>query len=171
MKSKKSTIIMLISIVIAIVGSISVVGILQTTERVSTSGIIIQSPPPPPLPPPALPIYPPPPEPTLDINVYCDSECSVKATNIQWGSIEVGQSITNTIYIKNDGDYAVLLNLQTQNWNPLNAAENIQLSWDYDGNFLSPNEVISVTLTLTVDTNISGIDSFNFDIVLVGEPA
>ena len=52
---------------ISVFGSFSVIGILQSTERVSSSGLIVQPMPPPPLPPP--------PEPSIDIECFSDSQC------------------------------------------------------------------------------------------------
>jgi hypothetical protein len=172
MRIKGSTILIVITISIVLTGSLSVIGLLQSTERVSTSGIIIQPPPPPPNPPTSPPPYvPPPPEPEIEIDIYCDIECTETAVDVEWGSIEVGDSVTETLYIKNNGDYAVTLSLNTQNWNPTGATEYIHLSWDNDGSSLGSGEVREVNLTLTIDSDINGVDEFSFDIVLVGEAA
>ena len=171
MNAKTKSIVLLLSLAAAIISGISVTGLIQSTERVSTSGIIVQ--PPPPTPPPVQPpppSSPPPPEPILEINVYSDPECTETATNVIWGSIEVGHSVNRVLYVKNVGDTAVTLNLLTQNWNPSIAEDYIQLLWDYSGENVNPGNVLEVTLTLSIAADASGIDAFNFDIVLVGEP-
>jgi hypothetical protein len=89
-------------------------------------------------------------------------------TSVDWGSIEAGGSANRVVYIKNSGDSGVSLSLVTENWNPLSAADYLMLSWSYDGSALSPGAVIGVTLTLAVSSSANGIDSFSFDIVIVG---
>jgi hypothetical protein len=89
-------------------------------------------------------------------------------TSVDWGSIEAGGSANRVVYIKNSGDSGVSLSLVTENWNPLSAADYLMLSWSYDGSALGPGAVIEVTLILAVRSSANGIDSFSFDIVIVG---
>ena len=160
-----------ILIVVATVGSLSVTGLLQSTEQFVTSGIVVRPPPPPVTggggsssnPP-----SPPPPEPVVEVDVYIDSNCTQKVTEVSWGEIEPGKSKSNTIYAKNQGDIGVSLSLFTENWIPDNAANYMELSWDYNGASISPGEVRSIVLTLLVDSNCQGISSFNFNIIIVG---
>ena len=162
-----------ILIVVATVGSLSVTGLLQSTEQFVTSGIVVRPPPPvstggggggsssnPPTPPP--------PEPVVELDVYIDSNCTQKVTEVSWGEIELGKSKSNTIYAKNQGDIGVVLSLFTENWTPDNAANYMELGWDYNGASISPGEVRSIVLTLHVDSNCQGISSFNFNIIIVG---
>ena len=169
MTSKSSSLVLLLALSLVLIGSMSVVGLLQSTERVSSSGIIIQPPPPLPDPPTSPPTQPPPPEPTVEIDVYSDAGCTVEATDIEWGSVEAGNSVNRVIFIKNAGESGVTLSLSTQNWSPPTASDDIQLTWNYDGSTLNPGSVREVILTLSVSPNISGIDTFSFDIVLTGE--
>ena len=88
-----------------------------------------------------------------------------------WVSVYVvssGGSVDKDIYVKNNGDQGIYLSLLTQNWTPSEAAEDMQLLWDYDDSTINPNEEMKITFTLAVSSNIQGIDSFTFDIVLVG---
>jgi len=141
-----------------LVGSVSVIGLLQSNERIGTSGIVVEPAPPPP---------PPPPEPTVDVGVYSDSNCTIALTSIVWGSIEKGGSVNKIAYIKNSGNQGVTLSLAAENWVPDGAATDMTLSWDYvNGTVIAPGAVVEVTFTLTVDAGINGIDSFSFDIVI-----
>jgi len=54
----------------------------------------------------------------------------------------------------------------SENWVPVEAEAHITLSWDYAGQTISSNEVLPVTFTLTVASDISGIGAFVFDIVI-----
>ena len=160
----------LASIALAFITGFSVLGVIQSTERVGTSGIVVKpSPllPPPPSPPPAS-STPPPPEPTIEIDIYRDAACTKLINSINWGEVEVGGSVDKDIYVKNNGDQRVYLSLLTQNWTPSEAADDMQLLWDYDDSRINPDEEMKITLTLAVGSNIQSIDTFTFDIVLVG---
>ena len=160
----------LASIALAFITGFSVLGVIQSTERVGTSGIVVKpSPllPPPPSPPPAS-STPPPPEPTIEIDIYRDAACTKLINSINWGEVEVGGSVDKDIYVKNNGDQRVYLSLLTQNWTPSEAADDMQLLWDYDDSRINPDEEMKITLTLAVSSNIQSIDTFTFDIVLIG---
>lgn len=157
-------------ITLAFVAGISVVGLIQSTERVSSSGIVVQpSPSPPPPSRPSRPSSPPssPPESTIEINVYSDSACTQVKESVEWGEIEAGGSMSEVVYIKNSGDVGVVLSLSTDGWNPSEAADDLTLSWDYDYHILDPGGVLEVTLSLAVESSSSGIDFFNFDIIIM----
>ena len=154
---------------VALIGGVSVVGVLQSTERVGTSGIVVIPPPLPSPPPPSPPSpSPPPPEPSIEIDVYSDASCTQVLTSLQWGFIEAGSSAYNTVYVKNSGDGGVILSLTTDNWTPVEAEDYMDLSWDYDFSPLSSGAVVEVTLELEVSSSIGGIDDFSFDIIVVG---
>jgi len=148
----------LVLLCIALVGGISAVGLLQSTETVGTSGIFVQPPPPPP---------PPPPEPTVEIDVYSDLACTLLLSTVNWGSIEAGGSVQETVYIKNAGDQNVTLTLATANWLPTAVEADMVLTWDYVPlTIIAPGDVATITLTLAVDSGITGTNSFSFDIVI-----
>jgi len=169
LKYKINKLVILLVTSLALIGSLSVIGVLQSTEKVSSSGLVVQPlplvipPSTPPLPPPS-----PPPEPQIEIDVYANPACTQKCSNVVWGSIEVGSSVEQIIYVKNNGDNSVLLMLTTENWDPIEANGPIQLLWDYDGDAINPGDILEVTLTLTVGPSITGIENFNFDIIIIG---
>ena len=150
-----------IMILLAFISGTAVVGVLQSNERLSTSGIVTR---------PALPPPPssPPPEPDIEIDVYSDSGCTQLVSNVDWGEILAGSTITRIVYVKNNGDYEVALGLSTENWSPVEAMADITLDWDYDGTFIEVDEVRQVRFSLSVDSGIGGISSFSFDIVITG---
>jgi len=157
----------LIMVSFALIGSLSAIGILQSSERVNTSGIIIQPPTPedPPSPPPYFPPSPPP-EPVIEIDVYSDAGCTIQCASITWGEIEVGGSIDKTIYVMNSGDDDVYLYLAADNWEPSDAEGPIQLSWDYDESSIVSGMVRELTLSLSVSSSITDIETFDFDIII-----
>ena len=150
---------------LALVGGMSVVGLLQSSERIGSSGIVVQPPPPPP---PPAPPSPPPPEPKIEIDVFADGGCSQPISSVKWGSVEAGGSVSRGVYVRNSGDYGVVLSLAASNWSPEVAEGYMSLSWDYGGGELGSGAVVRVNLKLSVDAGVSGVSSFSFDVVIVG---
>jgi hypothetical protein len=72
------------------------------------------------------------------------------------------------IYFHNEGNSAVTLSQSTSNWSPSVASNYLTLSWDYNGQKIEEDEKLQVTLTLSVSTNIAGVTSFDFDIIVEG---
>jgi hypothetical protein len=56
--------------------------------------------------------------------------------------------------------------MATGNWTPPEAANYITLSWNYAGQTLNPSEVLTLTFTLQVSQQITGINKFQFDIMI-----
>ena len=110
----------------------------------------------------------PPPEPSIEIDVYSDSAGTQVVSNVVWGDIEVGNSVSQTVYLKNSGDDGVTLSLSTENWSPAIATNYLQLTWNYDGTIITAGEVRGIILTLSVASSVSGVDIFNFDVVITG---
>jgi hypothetical protein len=144
---------------------ISVMGLLQSSERLGASGIIIRATP---SPPPGSPPSPPPPEPTVEIDVFEDSSCSTVLTSVDWGEIEAGELTTASLYVKNNGDSSVVLGLSSESWSPSEAEDYIILYWDYDGSSISPGNGVDIILTLDVDVDCPELSSFSFDMVITG---
>jgi len=120
----------------------------QTNKTLSSSGTIITS---------------------ASIEVYSDYQCNYPLSNIPWGTLEPGDSQEYIIYIKNVGNTAATLGLQTSNWNPASATNYLTLSWNYLDQQINPDNSIRVRLTLNVDQDISGIETFGFNIIIVAQ--
>jgi hypothetical protein len=104
----------------------------------------------------------------LGVGVYWDSGCSQTVSSIDWGLAEPGAVKNVTVYMRNEGNAPITLSLQTANWNPPNAADYISLSWNYGGQAIGSSQVVAVTLSLSISSNIQGITTFSFDVVVVG---
>ena len=102
----------------------------------------------------------------IGVGVYLDQGCTNTVTSINWGTIEPGSTVNKTCYIRNEGNSASTLELQTSNWNPSEAGNYIDLSWDYGGQSLNLDEVVQVTFTLSVSSSIQNITNFSFDITI-----
>jgi len=107
--------------------------------------------------------------PKVTVEIYSDNACTVPLTSITWGSIEPGGSSTAVIYVKNLGDRSVRLYLNTQGWDPSDAAKYIRLSWNCTGTVLDPSRSIPALLTLNVLANATGVSDFSFQILITAE--
>jgi hypothetical protein len=103
-----------------------------------------------------------------DIGVYWDASFTNRTTAINWGTLDPGIAKSFSVYIRNEGSYALTLSMSASNWSPSTASNYLTMNWNYNGQTVNPNEYVRVTLTLTVSGSITGISSFNFDINLVG---
>ena len=103
---------------------------------------------------------------TIGVGVYWDNACTDPVPSIGWGALEPGASRDVTFYIRNEGVSASTISMNTSSWNPSNAWRYIALSWDYAGQHISPDEVIQVTLTLSISPSIEGITNFSFYITI-----
>jgi len=106
---------------------------------------------------------------TIGVEVYADVGLLIPVNNINWSVLEPGDVRNLTVYVKNAGSAPSNLSMWTDAWNPPVAETYIALTWDYDGTILEPGQVIPVVLTLTVDTNITGVTKFSFDIWISAE--
>ena len=104
----------------------------------------------------------------VGVGVYWDSDCTDNVTSIDWGFLEPGEASNVTVYIQNEGNTPVVLNMTTDNWNPASASDNITLTWDREDYVLDSDSVVQTVLTLSVSSDISEVTSFSFDITITG---
>jgi hypothetical protein len=104
----------------------------------------------------------------VGVGVYWDYDCTNSVTSVDWGFLEPGETTNVTIYIKNEGNIPVVLNMTTDNWNPASASDYMLLTWDREGYLLDSDYVVEAMLTLSVSPDISEVTSFSFDIVITG---
>ena len=102
-----------------------------------------------------------------EIGVYSDDQCINQMSSISWGILEPGSSKNTVCYIKNEGNIVLFLALKTSNWNPKKAFKDITINWDYGGQSLNPDEVIQVTLTLSVSYK-TDLTNLSVDITIIG---
>ncbi|EMR74218.1 hypothetical protein MCGE09_00091 [Thaumarchaeota archaeon SCGC AB-539-E09] len=164
MTDKKQWLVIFVFVIATVYGGVSVMAILQSSQRIGSSGLIVEPPPPSPPSPPSNP----PPEPNVEINVFSNSQCTQLASNIKWGSIVSGKTVNKVVYVKNVGSATVSLVMVIENWDPLEASEYMKMSWNYSGSSVRPGEILEVVLTLSVDSTIKGIDTFYFDVIILG---
>jgi len=104
----------------------------------------------------------------LGVEVYWDPECTSIVTEIEWGVLDPSDVVPRTVYLKNTGNAAVVLSMITENWAPTETGAYITVTWDAEGSTLAVNSTMDAKFTLSVSSEISGVSSFSFDIVITG---
>jgi hypothetical protein len=104
----------------------------------------------------------------VGVEVYADEGLSTVLTEIAWGTLDPGETKTFDAWVKNTGNSPQKLVLWTENWVPTSAQDTISLTWDYDDGWIAAGASIPVVFTLSVDSNISGVTDFSFDIRIQG---
>lgn len=102
----------------------------------------------------------------VGLEVYWDSECTKPCYTIDWGWLYPGDSAKTTVYAKIIGNTPVTLSISVGNWTPPEAGNFIAVTWDYNGRIVNPNDVLPITFILSVSYDITGIETFEFDIVI-----
>ena len=105
---------------------------------------------------------------SMNVEIFNNIACTETCTNINWGTLTPGESINQTVYIKNSGNRQLTLFLTVENWIPTNASNHLILSWDKESANLEPDQVTMATLILSADLEINAIDNFAFDIIITG---
>ena len=103
----------------------------------------------------------------VGVGVYWDNACSSSVVSVDFGLVDPGSVENVTVFIRNEGNAAATLSLDTVNWSPSNASDFMTFSWDYGGQMIDPQDVVEVTFMLSVSPSIEGVADFGFDIVIV----
>ena len=104
----------------------------------------------------------------VGVEVYANESLEQILHEVSWGTLNPGEYKSVTAWIKNTGNDAQKLILWTEGWEPVEAQNSISLSWDYDNEWIDPGAAVAVAFTLSVDVEISGVESFCFDIWIKG---
>jgi hypothetical protein len=102
----------------------------------------------------------------VGVGVYMDSSCNNQLTSVNFGLLEAGSQKQITFYLRNEGNADLALSMTSKDWNPIEAADYLSLTWNREGQQIRPNQVISCVLTLTVSPNIQGISSYDLTITI-----
>ncbi|MCW3981171.1 MAG: hypothetical protein NWF11_06810 [Candidatus Bathyarchaeota archaeon] len=105
---------------------------------------------------------------SIGVGVYWETECENEIETIDWGYMEPGSNQNVTVYIRNEGNVAMVLNMSTDNWNPAPASGYITLEWDRESNIVNGDSVLEATLNLQISAYVTEISNFNFDITIAG---
>ena len=104
----------------------------------------------------------------IRVGVYSEASCTNNISSINWGYIEPGSTKNFTIYIRNEGNLPMTLNMTTEGWNPNSTSTYISLRWNREASLVAVNSVVETVLTLLVSPDIAEITDFAFDITIIG---
>jgi len=104
----------------------------------------------------------------LGLGAYWDPQCTNATSSFDFGALEPGSSKDFALYLRNEGNSALTLSMTSENWNPVNAADYMALTWNREGQQINPDEVVECVITLSVSENIQGVSSFSLDIIISG---
>jgi hypothetical protein len=147
-KASKLTVILLTVAALAV--ALTTIAAITATQSVSSSGTVAAGP---------------------NVGVYSNSACTNAVTSISWGSIEVGGSASQTIYIEDTGGTAMTPSISVSNWSPSTASTYITLTWSTLPSSIGTgvSNAVAVTLTLTVSSSTpTSITSFSNTITISG---
>ena len=105
---------------------------------------------------------------TVNVCVFSNEACTENCTSISWGSLRPGDSTTQTVYVKNTGTVPVTLSMTANGWDPTNADDYLEVTWNQQGTVLAVDEKVTAILTLTVAAETGDLQDFNVDIVITG---
>ncbi|HML02298.1 MAG TPA: hypothetical protein VK487_02880 [Candidatus Bathyarchaeia archaeon] len=146
MATEKATIAIVVAIVFATL-MVSALGTLVATQTISNSGTVVTA---------------------IGVSVYTNSTCKATLSTITWGSLNVGNVTTRTMYVKNTGNDAVTLNMTTSGWSPSYATSYFTFSWNEQSTQLAAGAGVTATLTLTGPSSVGNFTSFSFNIIIKG---
>ncbi|UCE96567.1 MAG: hypothetical protein JSV51_02930 [Candidatus Bathyarchaeota archaeon] len=104
----------------------------------------------------------------IGVGIYWEDGCINNVSKIDWGYLAAGATHNVTIYIRNEGNVPMTMNMTSEEWNPSHASTYITVIWDYEGHVVDPYSVTEVVITLSVSQNVTNITSYSFDITIVG---
>lgn len=105
---------------------------------------------------------------TPNLGVFSDSGCTISMSTINWGSVQAGTSVNQTVYVENTGTGTMTLGLIASNWSPSTAATYLTVTWNQQGTQLTAGQSTEATITLTVASTVTGFTSFSNTITLTG---
>jgi len=66
----------------------------------------------------------------VGLGVYWDLQCENATSSIDFGLLEPGSYKDFTLYLRNEGNTVLTLNMTSKNWNPTEAANYMSLTWN-----------------------------------------
>lgn len=102
----------------------------------------------------------------VGVGVYWDQQCTYATSSVDFGLMEAGSSKNFMFYLRNEGNTEFSLNMTSKKWIPVEAAEYMSLTWNREGQQMSPGQVLSCVIKLTVSPNIQDISSYTLTITI-----
>jgi hypothetical protein len=104
-------------------------------------------------------------EATASLGVYWDARCTDSVLSIYWGVLYPGQTADVVVYVRNEGDQSILLNVTPTNYCPADASSYLKFTWTCGNKTVAPGEAVRVTTSLFVSPLTMGNFTFGFDMI------
>lgn len=108
---------------------------------------------------------------TIGVSVFEDEALSKPCLSIVWPTLTPGDNASCLLWVRNDGNFPIVLHMNTSGWVPPEASLYLSLGWDRENEILDAYGVVSATLILQISPEIQGITNYSFTITLSGESA
>lgn len=116
----------------------------------------------------------------VSLGIYWDVTGTRAVTEVDWGVFELcpnAAPISNNvkIWVRNNGNRELYVSVtwDDTSWQPPEAMQYFELTFGSDPNFLNsplkPNRARELYLYLKLDPSITDIESFSFDILIIGQ--
>lgn len=105
---------------------------------------------------------------TVNVDAYTDAACTIPCTSLNVGNVAPGSTVTQIIYMKNNGTVPVTLTMAASNWNPTTASSYLTLTWNRQNYVLSAGTSVQATLTLTAAANAGNLTTFSCSVTITG---
>ena len=103
----------------------------------------------------------------VNVSVYQNSACTIPLSSWNWSLLEPGSSTLKTMYVKNEGNTPMTLNMTTNTWTS-GAATYVTVTWNRESYPLNPESSVQANVTLAVSPSVTGITGFSFTLVVTG---
>ena len=87
------------------------------------------------------------------------------------GTVAPGASSNMTIYIRNLGNAAVVLNTTVTSWSPIEASSCLTCTWNREGFTLKPKSKVQAVLVLSVLDGTVDVNDLSFVTIISGAEA
>ena len=105
----------------------------------------------------------------VGVSIWADANATLGIETLYWGILEPGETKELSVYVRSEGNVPMNLAMRSELWEPVEAKDYITVLWDAEGSSIQPGEIRGVTFTLVVSSDITGIDAFSFDIIVIAE--
>ena len=99
----------------------------------------------------------------IGVAFYSDSAGLTATSQINWGTLEPGQTVNVTLYMKSTSNVPVTVSMAVGNFVPASGSGYLACTWNFSG-AISPGQLVPVVFTLVVATTVTGITAFSFDV-------
>ena len=106
-----------------------------------------------------------------NVGIYQDFDCTEALSCASWGTVASGTSNNMTIYIRNLGNAAVVLNMTVTSWNPIAASSCLTCTWNREGFALKAKGKVQAVLVLSVLDGTADVTDFSFVTIISGTEA